>query len=40
MKEAYEMKKRAFVSDVARLIVVYLNGGVYLDTDVELTGSI
>ena len=40
MKEAYEMKKWAFVSDVARLMIVYLNGGVYLDTDVELTGSI
>lgn len=40
MKEAYEMKKWAFVSDVARLMIIYLNGGVYLDTDVELTGSI
>ena len=36
MKEAYEAKKWAFVSDFARLKVVYDNGGIYLDTDVEL----
>jgi mannosyltransferase OCH1-like enzyme len=36
MMQAYEAKKYAFVSDVARLIIVYENGGVYLDTDVEL----
>ena len=40
MKEAYEQKKYAFVSDVARLLIVYQSGGVYLDTDVELLGSI
>lgn len=40
MEEAYKMKKWAFVSDVARLMVVYQNGGVYLDTDVELLESI
>lgn len=36
MKEAYAAKKWAFVSDVARLDIIYNNGGVYLDTDVEL----
>lgn len=36
MQEAYEQKKWAFVSDVARLIVLYNEGGIYLDTDVEL----
>lgn len=40
MKEAYEQKKYAFVSDIARLLIVYQLGGVYLDTDVELLGSI
>lgn len=39
MKEAYERKKWAFVSDVARLLIVYNYGGVYLDTDVELSAS-
>jgi mannosyltransferase OCH1-like enzyme len=36
MKEAYELEKWAFVSDVARLLVIYRYGGIYLDTDVEL----
>lgn len=36
MKAAYEAKAWAFVSDYARLKVVYDNGGIYLDTDVEL----
>lgn len=36
VKEAYELKKWAFVSDYARLDIIYNNGGVYLDTDVEL----
>ena len=36
VKEAYKAKKWAFVSDYARLKVVYDNGGIYLDTDVEL----
>lgn len=35
-KKAYEEKKWAFVSDVARLWIIYNNGGIYLDTDVEL----
>lgn len=36
VKEAYENKKWAFVSDYARLYVLYKFGGVYMDTDVEL----
>ena len=39
-KEAYENKKYAFVSDYARLKVVYEYGGIYLDTDVELVKSL
>ena len=35
-KEAYDSKKWAFVSDYARLWIVYHYGGIYLDTDVEL----
>ena len=34
--QAYEAKKWAFVTDYVRLQVVYENGGIYLDTDVEL----
>lgn len=37
--EAYEAGKWAFVSDYARLKVLYENGGIYLDTDVELLKS-
>ena len=33
-------KKWAFVSDLARLLIIYNNGGVYLDTDVELISSL
>jgi hypothetical protein len=40
MREAYEAKKWAFVSDFARLKIVYDHGGIYLDTDVELIKSI
>lgn len=35
-KDAYESKAWAFVSDYARLKIIYDNGGIYLDTDVEL----
>lgn len=35
-KEAYEAGKWAFVSDYVRLKVLYNEGGIYLDTDVEL----
>lgn len=38
-KEAYEKKKWAFVSDCARLKIIYENGGIYFDTDVELIGK-
>ena len=36
MKVAYESKAWAFVSDYARLKILYENGGIYFDTDVEL----
>ena len=39
VKKAYEMKKWAFVSDYARLWALYHEGGIYLDTDVEVTQS-
>lgn len=35
-KEAYEVKKYAYVSDYARLKILYENGGIYFDTDVEV----
>ena len=35
-KEAYENKKFAFVTDYVRLYVLYNNGGIYMDTDVEV----
>lgn len=40
MSDAYREKKWSFVSDYARLDVVYQYGGVYLDTDVELIQNI
>lgn len=36
VKEAYEAKKWAFVSDYARYKILYEQGGVYFDTDVEV----
>lgn len=36
VRDAYEAKKWAFVTDYARLWIVYHYGGIYLDTDVEL----
>ncbi|WP_278627391.1 glycosyltransferase family 32 protein [Thomasclavelia cocleata] len=39
IKQAYEAQKWAFVSDYARLDILYHNGGIYLDTDVELLKS-
>lgn len=36
VKEAYENKKWAFVSDYVRLFALYNYGGVYLDTDCEV----
>ncbi len=35
-QEAYEAKKYAFVSDYARLWILYHYGGLYFDTDVEV----
>ena len=34
--QAYKCKKFAFVSDYARFLILYNNGGVYFDTDVEV----
>lgn len=39
-KEAYEAGKWAFVSDYARLKIIYDYGGIYMDTDVELLKSL
>lgn len=36
VKEAYEAKKWAFVTDYVRLYVLYHHGGIYMDTDVEV----
>lgn len=38
-KEAYALKKYAFVSDVARIYALYTEGGIYLDTDIEVIKS-
>ena len=40
VREAYEAKKWAFVSDVARLYALVNCGGIYMDTDVELLKSL
>lgn len=37
--EAYKAKKYAFVSDYARLWVLYKYGGIYFDTDVKLLAT-
>lgn len=39
VREAYESKKWAFVSDYARFWILYHNGGIYFDTDVEVIKS-
>ncbi|MGG0275883.1 glycosyltransferase family 32 protein [Bacillus rhizoplanae] len=39
VKEAYKSRKFAFVSDYARVHVLYYFGGIYLDTDVEVFKS-
>lgn len=36
VRQAYESKKYAFVSDYARVYALYNYGGIYLDTDVEV----
>lgn len=40
IEQAYEVGKWAFVADYARLDVIYNNGGIYLDTDVEIIRNI
>ena len=39
-KMCYEQKKYAFLSDYVRLLVVYEQGGIYFDTDVEVINNI
>lgn len=38
-QQAYEAKKYAFVSDYARFWILYHEGGLYFDTDVEVVGN-
>ena len=38
--EAYENRKFAFVTDYVRLYVMYTQGGIYMDTDVEVVRSL
>ncbi len=40
VQEAYKCKKFAFVSDYVRLDVMYREGGIYMDTDVELVKTL
>lgn len=35
-KEAYENKKFAFVTDYVSIYAMYIFGGIYMDTDVQL----
>ncbi|MCM1217937.1 MAG: hypothetical protein NC548_25895 [Lachnospiraceae bacterium] len=39
VREAYEQKMWAFVSDYARVDILYHEGGIYFDTDVEVIAS-
>lgn len=39
-EQAYKAKKWAFVADYARLYVLYMYGGIYLDTDMMLYSSL
>ena len=36
VKEAYECRKYAFVTDYVRLYALFTEGGIYMDTDVEV----
>ena len=36
VREAYEARKWAFITDVVRLYALYTEGGIYMDTDVEV----
>lgn len=40
VEEAYQLKKWAFVSDVARINALYTEGGIYMDTDVEVVRNL
>ena len=40
VKEAYSMKKWAFVADYARTKAIYEMGGIYFDTDMMITKNI
>lgn len=40
VKEAYDARKWAFVTDYVRLWIIFNHGGIYLDTDVELIKSL
>ena len=39
-REAYDYGQWAFVSDIARLYALYTDGGIYLDTDVEVVKTL
>ncbi len=40
VREAYDNRKYAFVTDVVRLYALYTEGGIYMDTDVEVLKSL
>jgi hypothetical protein len=40
IKEAYDLKKYAFVSDYIRFKILFEYGGIYIDTDVEVLRSL
>ncbi|MGC3978987.1 MAG: glycosyltransferase [Paludibacteraceae bacterium] len=40
VREAYQSRKFAFVTDYVRLYALYTEGGVYMDTDVEVLKSL
>lgn len=40
VREAYEQKKYAFVTDYVRLYALFNHGGIYMDTDVEVVKSL
>lgn len=40
VRESYDNKKYAFTSDVVRLYALYTEGGIYMDTDVEVYQSL
>lgn len=39
VREAYDSRKFAFVTDYVRLYALYTEGGIYMDTDVEVIGG-